>query len=31
MVKGEMVVMKRSVDEKWFEGRIGKRKGIFNV
>ncbi|XP_039276820.1 LOW QUALITY PROTEIN: uncharacterized protein LOC111044999 [Nilaparvata lugens] len=31
LVKGELVVLTRRVDENWFEGRIGNRKGIFPV
>ncbi|XP_068085006.1 uncharacterized protein CAP [Anabrus simplex] len=31
LVKGELVVLTRRVDENWFEGRIGTRKGIFPV
>ncbi|CAL4058682.1 unnamed protein product, partial [Meganyctiphanes norvegica] len=29
--KGELVVLTRRVDENWYEGRIGGRKGIFPV
>ncbi|KAK3883729.1 hypothetical protein Pcinc_011963 [Petrolisthes cinctipes] len=29
--KGELVVLSRRVDENWYEGRIGNRKGIFPV
>lgn len=29
--KGELVVLTRRVDENWYEGRIGARKGIFPV
>lgn len=29
--KGELVVLTRRVDENWYEGRIGNRKGIFPV
>lgn len=28
---GELVVLTRRVDENWYEGRIGARKGIFPV
>jgi len=28
---GELVVLTRRVDDNWFEGRIGNRKGIFPV
>lgn len=28
---GELVVLTRRVDENWYEGRIGNRKGIFPV
>lgn len=31
MAKGELVVITRRVDDNWFEGRIGGRKGIFPV
>lgn len=31
LVKGELVVLTRRVDDNWFEGRIGSRKGIFPV
>ncbi|XP_069685437.1 uncharacterized protein [Periplaneta americana] len=31
LVKGELVVLTRRVDDNWFEGRIGNRKGIFPV
>ncbi|XP_073989327.1 uncharacterized protein isoform X3 [Rhodnius prolixus] len=31
LVKGELVLLTRRVDENWFEGRIGNRKGIFPV
>ncbi|XP_014262057.1 uncharacterized protein LOC106674093 isoform X6 [Cimex lectularius] len=31
LVKGELVLLTRRVDENWFEGRIGTRKGIFPV
>ncbi|KAK7865251.1 hypothetical protein R5R35_012375 [Gryllus longicercus] len=31
LVKGELVVLTRRVDENWYEGRIGNRKGIFPV
>lgn len=31
MGKGELIVLTRRVDENWFEGRIGNRKGIFPV
>ncbi|XP_059489484.1 uncharacterized protein LOC132204758 isoform X2 [Neocloeon triangulifer] len=29
LVKGEMVVLTRRVDDNWYEGRIGLRRGIF--
>ncbi|XP_065343061.1 uncharacterized protein LOC135941455 isoform X6 [Cloeon dipterum] len=29
LVKGEMVVLTRRVDDNWYEGRIGVRRGIF--
>lgn len=29
--KGELVALTRRVDDNWFEGRIGSRKGIFPV
>lgn len=28
---GELVVLTRRVDNNWYEGRIGSRKGIFPV
>lgn len=28
---GESVVLTRRVDENWYEGRIGNRKGIFPI
>ncbi|KAF5287124.1 hypothetical protein FQA39_LY16047 [Lamprigera yunnana] len=31
LAKGELVVITRKVDDNWFEGRIGGRKGIFPV
>ncbi|XP_050535771.1 uncharacterized protein LOC126902485 isoform X4 [Daktulosphaira vitifoliae] len=31
LVKGELVVLTRRVDNNWYEGRIGSRKGIFPV
>ncbi|XP_054262840.1 uncharacterized protein LOC128986471 isoform X7 [Macrosteles quadrilineatus] len=31
LVKGELIVLTRRVDNNWFEGRIGTRKGIFPV
>ncbi|KAJ9581387.1 hypothetical protein L9F63_023433, partial [Diploptera punctata] len=31
LIKGELVVLTRRVDDNWFEGRIGNRKGIFPV
>ncbi|KAK5650092.1 hypothetical protein RI129_001121 [Pyrocoelia pectoralis] len=31
LAKGELVVITRRVDDNWFEGRIGGRKGIFPV
>ncbi|XP_075216819.1 uncharacterized protein LOC142322063 isoform X3 [Lycorma delicatula] len=31
LVKGELVVLTRRVDDNWFEGKIGNRKGIFPV
>lgn len=31
LAKGELVVVTRKVDNNWFEGRIGGRKGIFPV
>lgn len=31
LAKGELVVLTRRVDDNWFEGRIGNRKGIFPV
>ncbi|XP_023288495.1 uncharacterized protein LOC111674021 [Orussus abietinus] len=31
LAKGELVVLTRRVDENWYEGRIGGRKGIFPV
>ncbi|KAB7506921.1 Sorbin and SH3 domain-containing protein 1, partial [Armadillidium nasatum] len=29
--KGEMVILTRRVDENWYEGRVGNRRGIFPV
>lgn len=29
--KGELVVITRKVDDNWFEGKIGGRKGIFPI
>lgn len=29
--KGELVSLTRRVDNNWFEGRIGNRKGIFPI
>ncbi|KZC12331.1 Sorbin and SH3 domain-containing protein 1 [Dufourea novaeangliae] len=31
LAKGELVVLTRRVDENWYEGRIGNRKGIFPI
>uniref|UniRef100_A0A8D8ZZP8 Sorbin and SH3 domain-containing protein 1 n=1 Tax=Cacopsylla melanoneura TaxID=428564 RepID=A0A8D8ZZP8_9HEMI len=31
LVKGELVTLTRRVDNNWFEGRIGNRRGIFPV
>lgn len=31
LVKGELVIITRQVDEHWLEGRIGQRKGIFPI
>ncbi|XP_050293356.1 uncharacterized protein LOC126733927 isoform X5 [Anthonomus grandis grandis] len=31
LAKGELVTITRKVDENWFEGKIGGRKGIFPV
>lgn len=31
LVKGEMVIIIRQVDEHWMEGRIGQRRGIFPI
>lgn len=31
LAKGELVVLTRRVDDNWFEGRVGGRKGIFPV
>ncbi|KAK4883307.1 hypothetical protein RN001_006626, partial [Aquatica leii] len=31
LAKGELVVITRKVDDNWYEGRIGGRKGIFPV
>ncbi|XP_011305683.1 uncharacterized protein CAP isoform X2 [Fopius arisanus] len=31
LTKGELVVLTRRVDENWFEGRVGGKKGIFPV
>lgn len=31
LLKGELVTLTRRVDENWFEGRIGNKKGIFPV
>ncbi|XP_063976863.1 uncharacterized protein LOC135162389 isoform X5 [Diachasmimorpha longicaudata] len=31
LAKGELVVLTRRVDENWFEGRVGSKKGIFPV
>lgn len=31
LAKGELVVLTRKVDDNWFEGKIGGRKGIFPV
>ena len=28
-ILGEMVTLTRRVDQNWYEGRIGSRKGIF--
>lgn len=28
---GELVLLTRRVDDNWFEGRFGNRKGIFPV
>ncbi|XP_049543389.1 uncharacterized protein LOC125956010 isoform X3 [Anopheles darlingi] len=31
LLKGELVTLTRRVDENWFEGKIGNKKGIFPV
>ncbi|XP_066585007.1 uncharacterized protein [Prorops nasuta] len=31
LARGEIVVLTRRVDENWYEGRIGNRKGIFPI
>ncbi|XP_046392306.1 uncharacterized protein LOC124160493 [Ischnura elegans] len=31
LIKGELVVLTRQVDNNWFEGRIGNRRGIFPI
>ncbi|XP_071439970.1 vinexin isoform X3 [Hetaerina americana] len=31
LIKGELVVLTRQVDNNWFEGRIGSRRGIFPI
>lgn len=31
LVKGELVIVTRQVDEHWLEGRIGQRRGIFPI
>ncbi|XP_050095623.1 uncharacterized protein LOC126577765 isoform X7 [Anopheles aquasalis] len=31
LLKGELVTLTRRVDENWFEGKIGSKKGIFPV
>nr|XP_015839813.1 PREDICTED: uncharacterized protein LOC659365 isoform X2 [Tribolium castaneum] len=31
LAKGELVIITRRVDDNWFEGKIGGRKGIFPV
>lgn len=31
LVKGELVIVTRQVDEHWMEGRIGQRRGIFPI
>lgn len=31
LAKGELVVLTRRVDNNWFEGRVGTRRGIFPV
>ncbi len=31
LVKGELVIITRQVDEHWMEGRIGQRRGIFPI
>lgn len=31
LVKGELVIITRQVDEHWLEGRIGQRRGIFPI
>lgn len=31
LLSGELVVLTRRVDNNWYEGRIGNRKGIFPV
>ncbi|XP_026805418.1 uncharacterized protein LOC113548641 isoform X3 [Rhopalosiphum maidis] len=31
LVKGELVVLTRRVDNNWYEGRIGSKKGIFPI
>lgn len=31
LVKGELIVLTRRVDDNWYEGRIGNRRGIFPV
>lgn len=31
LAKGELVTVTRKVDDNWYEGKIGGRKGIFPV
>lgn len=31
LAKGELVIITRKVDDNWFEGKIGGRKGIFPI
>ncbi|XP_044742795.1 uncharacterized protein LOC123305210 isoform X3 [Chrysoperla carnea] len=31
LAKGELVILTRRVDDNWFEGRVGNKKGIFPV
>lgn len=31
LAKGELVVITRRIDDNWFEGKIGGRKGTFRI